>query len=76
MTDGEPVEVGSFTTAAEAAACAQDVVRQISAAQGDGNWPFFGERYLRPDAIISVDLLEESADQWLGSAARTRWANQ
>ena len=73
LTDGDPVEVGTFATAAEASACAQDVVRQISAA-GDGAWPFFGERYLRPDAIVSVDLLEESADKWLGSAARTRWA--
>ena len=74
LREGEAVEVGTFSTAAEASACAQDVVRQISMAEGDAGWPFFGERYLRPDAIVSVDLLEESADKWLGSAVRTRWA--
>ena len=76
LRDGEAVEVGTFTTAIEASARAQEVVQQIATAEGDAGWPFFGERYLRPDAIVSVDLLEESADKWLGSAARTRWANE
>ncbi len=76
LRDGEAVEVGTFTTAIEASARAQELVRQIATAEGDAGWPFFGERYLRPDAIVSVDLLEESADKWLGSAERTRWANE
>ncbi len=74
LRDGETLEVGTFNTAAEASACAQDVVREIAAAEADATWPFFGDRYLRPNAIVSVDLLEESADKWLGSAVRTRWA--
>ncbi len=74
LRDGEAVEVGTFPTAVEAAARAQEVVRQIATAEGEAGWPFFGERYLRPDAIVSVDLLEESADKWLGSAVRSRWA--
>jgi Type II secretion system (T2SS), protein E, N-terminal domain len=76
LRDGEAVEVGTFNTAAEASVRAQEVVRQIATAEGDSGWPFFGERYLRPDAIVSVDLLEESSDKWLGSAVRTRWANE
>jgi hypothetical protein len=76
LRDGEAVEVGTFATAVEASARAQEVVQQITKAEGDGSWPFFGERYLRPDAILSVDLLEESPDKWLGSAVRTRWANE
>ena len=74
LRDGEAVEVGTFPTAVEAATRAQEVVRQIATAEGESGWPFFGERYLRPDAIVSVDLLEESADKWLGSAVRSRWA--
>ncbi len=76
LHDGEVLEVGSFPSGAEASARAQEVVKQIAAAEGDSNWPFFAERYLRPDTIVSVDLLEESSDKWLGSSVRTRWANQ
>jgi hypothetical protein len=76
LREGDVLEVGTFPTAAEAAARAQDVVRQIAAAEGEATWPFFGERYLRPDAIVSVDLHEDAADQWLGSRVRSHWAEQ
>jgi hypothetical protein len=76
LNDGETLEVGTFHTAAEASARAQEVVKQIATAEGEASWPFFADRYLRPDTIVSVDLLEELADKWMGSAVRTRWANQ
>ena len=72
LRDGDLLEVGTFQTAADAAARAQEVVRQIAAAEGEATWPFFAERYLRPDTIVSVDLLEESAQKWMGSAVRSR----
>jgi hypothetical protein len=75
LRDGEVLEVGAFGTAAEAAAHAQEVVRQIAAAEGEATWPFFAERYLRPDTIVSVDLHAESAEKWLGSPVRSHWAN-
>jgi hypothetical protein len=75
LREGEVFEVGTFESAAEATTCAQDVIRQITTSEGEATWPFFADRYLRPDTIVSVDLLEESADKWLGSAARTRWAS-
>jgi hypothetical protein len=76
LREGELLEVGAFRTAAEAAARAQEVVQQIAAAESEATWPFFAERYLRPDTIVSVDLLEELADKWLGSPVRARWADQ
>ena len=76
LREGDMLEVGTFPTAAEAAARAQDVVRQIAAAEGEATWPFFGERYLRPDAIISVDMHEDVPDRWLGSPVRSHWAEQ
>ena len=76
LREGDVLEVGTFNSAAEASARAQEVVRQIATAEGEAAWPFFAERYLRPDTIVSVDMLEESADKWLGSAVRSRWANQ
>ena len=56
------LEVGTFPTVAEAAAEAQEVVIEIAAADRNGSWPFFAQRYLRPDLIVSVDLIEEGSD--------------
>jgi hypothetical protein len=60
LRDGETLQLGTFQTAAEASAQAQDAVSQISSAGSE--WPLFAGRYLRPDTIVSVDLLEESPD--------------
>jgi hypothetical protein len=76
LRDGDSVEIGTFPTAAEAATRAQEVVAEIAAAEVNGTWPFFAQRYLRPDSILSVDLVEEDADKWLGSSVRRSWAGQ
>ena len=62
LQDGATLEVGTFPSVAEAAAEAQEVVIEIAAADRNSTWPFFAQRYLRPDLIISVDLVEESCD--------------
>ncbi|HEU5064818.1 MAG TPA: hypothetical protein VFT86_02885 [Gaiellaceae bacterium] len=61
LSDGATLEVGTFPTVAEAAAEAQEVVIEIAAADRNGTWPFFAQRYLRPDLIISVDLIEQGS---------------
>jgi type II secretion system (T2SS) protein E len=67
LKDGERIEVGSFNGEAEAVEAARGVVAQLSA---DGSWPFFAGRFIRPDAIVSVDLVELEVTRWLGSQAR------
>ncbi len=62
LQDGATLEVGTFPSVAEAAAEAQEVVIEIAAADRNSTWPFFAQRYLRPELIISVDLVEESCD--------------
>jgi type IV pilus assembly protein PilB len=62
LQDGATLEVGTFPSVAEAAAEAQEVVIEIAAADRNSTWPFFAQRYLRPDLIVSVDLVEESSD--------------
>ena len=74
LQDGESLQVGSFEDAAEASRWAQEIVRQIASAEGQSTWPFFANRYLRPDTIVSVDLVEESSEKWLGSSVRRSWA--
>jgi len=76
LSDGEHLEIGIFGSAEEAQARAQEVVSHIAATEGTTSWPFFAGRFLRPDTIVSVDLHEDSADRWMGSAARSRWATE
>jgi hypothetical protein len=75
LSDGETLEVGTFSSDLEATTWAQEIVRQISSAEGQSTWPYFASRYLRPDTIVSVDLVEQSGDKWLGSSVRRQsWA--
>jgi len=76
LREGEQLEIGSFPTADAARAQAQEVVSRIAAAEGQASWPSCGERFLRPDTIVSVDVVEEPVDKWSGSAVRTHWATQ
>lgn len=68
LEDGDRVEVGSFPGQEEAAEGARAVVTQIAA--DDGSWPFFADRFIRPEGIVSVDLIELEVTRWLGSSAR------
>ena len=36
---------------------AQEVIEQFSTA-ADGQWPFYAGRFIRPDLIVSVDVVE------------------
>jgi hypothetical protein len=71
LAGGEQLDIGSFKSSDEAKEHAQGVVRQISS---DFGWPFFEGRFIRPDVIVSVDLLAPEGDRWLGSSARRQWA--
>jgi hypothetical protein len=74
LADGERIEVGSFVGETEAIEGARGVVAQLAT---EGSWPFFAGRFLRPDTIVSVDLVQEDADRWLGSSARAAaWTQQ
>lgn len=67
LSDGERIDVQSFAGETEAIEGARGVVAEI---ESDGSWPFFADRFLRPDTIVSVDLVHENSDRWLGSSAR------
>jgi MshEN domain len=67
LTDGERLEVGAFTGKDDAFEGARAVVDEIGS---DGSWPFLAGRFIRPDSIVSVDLVELEVSRWLGSQAR------
>lgn len=59
LSGAEPVEAGAYNAVGEAKDRAFEIVGQLTSE--DGSWPYFRGRYLRPDAIVSVDIVEETA---------------
>ncbi|HYM64601.1 MAG TPA: hypothetical protein VES61_07970 [Gaiellaceae bacterium] len=56
LTDGEVVSAGSFPSGDMAKDAAKILTRQI-ASSPDGEWPEIGGRFVRPDLIVSVDVV-------------------
>jgi hypothetical protein len=75
LSDGERVPVGSFSDPQKAREYAREVVKHLSD-ETDG-WPFFSGRFMRPDTIVSVDIVPiGEPDRWLGSSMRSNWASR
>jgi hypothetical protein len=55
LVDGNGVEVGDFRDFGTAMEGAQEVIEQFTNA--NGSWPFYAGRFIRPDLIVSVDLV-------------------
>ena len=63
LKDGEGiVEVGSFRDFGTAMEGAQEVIEQFSNAS-EGRWPFYAGRFIRPDLIVSVDVVDANEIQ-------------
>jgi|tagenome__1003787_1003787.scaffolds.fasta_scaffold20702285_2 hypothetical protein len=59
LTNDELVDVAAFGAAPEARVRAAELVEQL--ARSEDPWPFVRGRFLRPDAVVSVDIVEEAA---------------
>jgi hypothetical protein len=68
LIDGDRVVAGTFSDAAAARRSAEEFLSGFT--QGDRQWPFVQDRYLRPGAVISIDLVEEEHRRWGGSPGR------
>jgi hypothetical protein len=76
LTGDDHVEIGAFAGQDEAETFARTVVGRISRAEEQAEWPLFGVRFIRPQSIVSVDVVEHASSSWMGSAVRSRWAEQ
>jgi hypothetical protein len=59
LTDGDGVEVGEFRDFGTAMQGAQEVIDQVS--HSNGSWPFLAGRFIRPDLIVSVDVVDAAS---------------
>ena len=68
LADGEWVEIGSFGSEDAAETCAQEAAAELATG---ANWPRVGNRYLRPDTILSIEISERR--RLTGSASRASY---
>ena len=61
LSNNDRVEAAVVGDPVAAKAQAKALIRYIAGKDG-ADWPYVGGRFLRPDAIVSVDLVEQTAD--------------
>lgn len=55
LRDGETILVGGAPSYEDALVLAQKTILKLDVP--DGEWPMLGDRFINPDAIVSVDVL-------------------
>jgi hypothetical protein len=60
LTSGDLITAGETEGSDKAAALGHAVVADLT--KEDGEWPFFGGRFINPETIVSVDLLPDDSD--------------
>jgi hypothetical protein len=56
LRDGETILVGGASNYEDALVLAQKTILKLQDV-ADGEWPMLGDRFVNPDAIVSVDVL-------------------
>lgn len=59
LRDGETILVGGSPSYEDALVLAQRTILKL-ADVSEGEWPMLGDRFINPDAIVSVDVLRWS----------------
>ena len=70
LAQEDHVEIGGFASKEEAESFARTVVGRIGRAEEQAEWPVFEGRFVRPQTIVSVDVVEETPPEWGGSSMR------
>lgn len=56
LANGEQIDAGGFATVDEATQEARLVIRRLATATAS-DWPLFDGRFVRPESVVSIDLL-------------------
>jgi hypothetical protein len=70
LVDGDRVLAASVPDSAEAQRVAEELLDNF--ARTDTAWPLVDGRYVRPEAVVSIDLVEGQHRRWGGSAERAK----
>jgi hypothetical protein len=70
LVDGDRVLAGSAGDSEEAHRIAEELLAKF--AQADTAWPLVDGRYVRPEAVVSIDVVEEEHRRWGGSPERAK----
>jgi hypothetical protein len=70
LMDGDRVLAGRAVDSDEAHRIAGELLGKF--AQADTAWPLLDGRYVRPEAVVSIDVVEEEHRRWVGSAERAK----
>ncbi|MDQ2983954.1 MAG: hypothetical protein M3R70_08550 [Actinomycetota bacterium] len=62
LQNGERILIGEAEGAQRAEALARDVVAEVTRSGAD-KWPFYASRFIRPETIVSVDVVEGDLTQ-------------
>jgi hypothetical protein len=77
LSDGERVEAGDYPDETEAHRYAEQLMAAAAAATTTSKWPRIGDRYFRPETIISIDVERSDAPRWSGSTGRANtWTSR
>jgi hypothetical protein len=63
LRDGEGIHIGRFPNREAAEECGREVSRYLNEI-GTTEWALVGGRFLRPQAIVSVDVVEDQFAKW------------
>lgn len=58
LRDGESILIGGAPNYERALVLAQKTILKLDVPEGE--WPIFGDRFVNPDAIVSVDVMRWS----------------
>ena len=76
LSDGERVEAGMYSGEVEAHRHAEQLMAAAAAATTTSKWPRIGDRYFRPETIVSIDVERSDAPRWTGSTGRaSSWSS-
>ena len=67
LRDGETIVIGGSPSYEDALVLAQKTILEL-ADVGAGEWPMLGDRFINPDAIVSVDVLRRLQRRETGPA--------
>jgi hypothetical protein len=77
LSEGERIEAGEFDGEADAHRFAEELMAAAATATIASKWPRIGDRYFRPETIISIDVERSDVPRWTGSTGRaTSWTQR